>query len=394
MDFRFTEEQELVRATAKKFADRWAPEMAGIHRRALEDGVFSDDFFGDFAESGFAGALLPERYGGSDMGLTALAIAMETMATQGVGSALLMLTQMDALCILRAGPEEARERYLPKIAAGEMKMAFAITEPDAGSNSFRMKTVCRREGDDLILNGSKTFITGVDVVDRVLVISRSMPYEELKEKRLPKTAGFDVVVVDPKAKGFEMTELPTRGIEGLKQWTLHFDDVVVEQLVGEEHQGVMPMFDVLNAERVLATAAAVGLAQQLLDKAVAYAKERTVFGDRPIGSYQAIQHPLAEVKAQLEAVRLLFYKAATLFDQGASPLEIGPSATMAKYLGGEVAIAAAEHALQTHGGSGFSSETGLIDAYVEARLLRTAPISREMVLNQVAEHVLGLPRSY
>ena len=158
-----------------------------------------------------------------------------------------MLTQMNALCILRAGPERARERYLPPIASGELTMAFAITEADAGSNSFNMKTIAQRRGEDIVLNGSKTFITGVDLADKVLVIARSMTYEELAHKGLPKKAGFNVVVVDPKAHGFSMTEVPTRGIEGMKQWTLHFDDVVVDDLIGEEHLGVMPMFEVLNA---------------------------------------------------------------------------------------------------------------------------------------------------
>ncbi|MBX3273818.1 MAG: acyl-CoA/acyl-ACP dehydrogenase [Sandaracinaceae bacterium] len=394
MDFRFTEEQEMVQKSAKQFGKRWAPRMDELHRSAVEDGALDRSFFLELAEAGFAGSLIPEQYGGTGMGLTPLAIAMEAMASEGVGSALVMLTQMNALCILRAGPDPLRERYLPRVASGELVMAFAITEPDAGSNSFRMVSVAERRGQDIVLNGTKTFITGVDVADEVLVIARSMPYEERKAKNVPKTAGFNVVMVDPKAAGFSMTELPTRGIEGLKQWTLHFDDVVCEAVVGEEHMGIIPMFDVLNAERTLAAAAALGMTERLLNKAVEYARERKVFGDRAIGSYQAIQHPLAEIKAELEAVRLLFYKCATMFDQGARPMEIGPYATMCKYLAGELAIKAADHALQTFGGSGFSAETGMIDAYVNARLLRTAPISREMVLNQVAEHVLGLPRSY
>ncbi len=394
MDFRFTEEQEMVRESAKKFGKRWAPRMDEMHRLAVEDGVLERSFFVELAEAGFAGSLIPEEFGGTGMGLTPLAIAMETMAVEGVGSALVMLTQMNALCILRAGPDELRQKYLPPVASGELVMAFAITEPDAGSNSFRMATVAERRGNDIVLNGTKTFITGVDVADKVLIIARSMPHEERKAKNMPKTAGFNVVMVDPKAKGFSMTELPTRGIEGLKQWTLHFDDVICDDVVGEEHMGIIPMFDVLNAERTLAAAAALGMTERLLNKAVGYAKERKVFGDRTIGSYQAIQHPLAEIKAELEAVRLLFYKCATMFDQDARPMEIGPYATMCKYLAGELAIKAADQALQTFGGSGFSAETGMIDAYVNARLLRTAPISREMVLNQVAEHVLGLPRSY
>lgn len=394
MDFRLTDEQTMIQEAAVRFGKKWGPRMEEVQKRTLETGAFPADWWKDFAAAGFTGALIPEEYGGSNMGMAAMAIAMEAMAGQGCGSALVMLTMMDALCILRAGPDEARQRYLPAIARGELKMAFAITEPDAGSNSFRMRTTAVRRGEEIVLNGTKTFITGVDVADRVLVIARSMPHEELKEKNLPKIAGFNVVIVDPKAKGFSMTELHTEGIEGLRQWTLHFDDVVVEQLIGEEHQGIVPMFDVLNAERTLATASAVGMVDRLLDRACAYARERKVFGDRAIGSYQAIQHPLAEIKSELEAVRLLFYKAAVLFDQNAAPQEIGPIATMAKYLAGELAIRAADQALQTHGGNGFDRDYGLIQAYVNARLLRTAPISREMILNQVAEHVLRLPRSY
>ncbi len=394
MDFRLTDEQKMIEETAIRFGKKWGPKMEEIQKRTLTEGVFPQEFWDDFAACGFAGALIPEQYGGSNMGMTALAIAMYTMASYGAGSALIMLTMMDGLCILRAGPEEARQRYLPDIAAGKLKMAFAITEPDAGSNSFRMATTAIRQGDKIILNGQKTFITGVDVADKVLVIARSMPYEEVKAKGLPKIAGFNVVIVDPKAEGFSKTELNTEGIEGLKQWTLHFDNVEVEQLVGMEHQGVMPMFDVLNAERTLATAQALGMAEHLLQRACDYARERKVFGDRPIGAYQAIQHPLAEIKAELEAVKLLFYKSATMFDQGASPTEIGPISTMAKYLAGELAIRAADRALQTYGGNGFDRDYGLIQAYTNARLVRTAPISKEMVLNQVAEHVLRLPRSY
>lgn len=394
MDFRLTDEQTMIQETAIRFGKKWGPRMEEIKKRTVAEGAFPDEWWKDFAAAGFTGALIPEAYGGSNMGMAAMAIAMEAMAAQGCGSALVMLTMMDALCILRAGPDEARERYLPAIARGDMKMAFAITEPDAGSNSFKMRTTAVRRGDDIVLNGTKTFITGVDVADRVLVIARSMSSAEREEKGLPKIAGFNVVIVDPKAKGFTKTELNTEGIEGLKQWTLHFDDVIVEQLIGEEHGGIVPMFDVLNAERTLATASAIGMADKLLDRACSYARERKVFGDRAIGSYQAIQHPLAEIKSELEAVRLLFYKAAVLFDQNAPPQEIGPIATMAKYLAGELAIRAADQALQTHGGNGFDRDYGLIQAFVDARLLRTAPISREMILNQVAEHVLRLPRSY
>lgn len=394
MDFRYSDEQQLIHDTARRFGERWSKRMHEVREHTLRDRAIPAEFWQAFAEAGFSGALIPARFGGSELGLASLVIAMEAMAKEGVGSAMFLLTQMDALCILRAGPDGVRERYLPRIATGQLKMAFAITEPDAGSNAFRMSTIARRRGDDLVVSGSKTFITGVDVADKVLVIARSMTEAERKQRGVPKVFGFNVVIVDPHAAGFSMTEVPTDGIEGHRQWTLHFDEVIADDLIGEEHQGVMPMFDVLNAERTLAAAAAVGMTEHLLDKAVAYAKERSVFGGKPIGAYQAIQHPLAEIKAELEAVRLLTYRAATMFDQGANPAEIGPYATMAKYLAGELAIKCADRALQTHGGNGFSRDYGLIQAYVNARLLRTAPITKEMVLNQVAEHVLGLPRSY
>lgn len=396
MDFRLSEEQKMLVDAAEKFGKKWGPHHAEIRRVQLEERRVHKEFWQAFCEAGFMGALIPEAYGGSNLGLTAAALVLETISKYHLGSALMMLTMMDALCVLRAGPEELRKSLLPKIAAGELKTAFAITEPGAGSNSFRMQTTAIRNGDKLILNGSKTFITGVDVADKVLVVARSMTYEEMKAKGLPKIAGFNLVFVDPKSKGFSMQEIPTEGIEGLRQWTLFFDNVEVpiENLVGEEHQGVLPMFDVLNAERTLAAALGAGGAQALLDQAVAYAKERKVFRDTPIGAYQSIQHPLAEVKAELEAARLVMYKAATMFDQGASPDQIAPYANIAKMLIGEVSIKACDRAIQTHGGNGFSRDYGLIQAWVNVRLMRTAPVSREMILNFIGEHMLGLPRSY
>lgn len=396
MDFRFTEEQTMIRDAARKFGQKWEAKAETLREHVLEQGEIPRDYWKAFCDQGFMGALIPEAYGGTGLGVTAMALILEGLGTHNLANVAMMLTAMDALCILRAGPEPLREKYLPKVCAGEMIFGFAITEPDAGSNAFRMKSVARREGDHFLLNGSKTFITAVDVVDRVLVVARSMPYEELKAKGLPKTMGFNLVMVDPKAEGFTMQEMPTAGIEGYRQWTLFFDDVKVpaDDLIGLEHQGALTMFELLNAERILASALSLGESEWLLSKAVAYAKERVVFGKTPIGAYQAIQHPLAEIKAELEAARLLVYKAATMFDQQANPMQIGPIANMGKMLCGEVGVKAADRAIQTFGGAGFSREHGLIQAWVGARLLRTAPISKEMILNYIAEHVLGLPRSY
>ncbi|MCA9523863.1 MAG: acyl-CoA/acyl-ACP dehydrogenase [Myxococcales bacterium] len=396
MDFRLTEEQQMIRDAALKFGARWTDKAESLRQHTLTKGEVPKEYWQEFCENGFMGALIPEQYGGSGLGLTAMTLILEAVSSHNLANALMMLTAMDALCILKAGPEPLRQRYLPKICAGEIKLAFAITEPDAGSNAFRMRTVARREGDKLILNGSKTFITAVDVVERVLVVARSMRYEELKAQGLPKVYGFNLLLVDPKAPGFTMQEMPTEGIEGFRQWTLFFDNVEVplDELIGQEHQGAMAMFNVLNAERTLAAALSLGESEWLLKRSVEYAKQRVVFGDKPIGAYQAIQHPLAEIRAELEAARLVTYKAATLFDQNANPQQIVPFANMAKLLSGELGIKAADRAIQTHGGNGFSREFGLIQAWVNARLVRTAPISKEMILNFIGEHVLGLPRSY
>jgi len=396
VDFRLTDEQKMIIDSADKFGAKWGPEAHALREHQLERGEIHQDYWREFCEQGFMGALVPERYGGTDLGLAAATLILERISAHGLGNAMLMLTMMDALCILRAGPEALRERYLPKIVNGELIFAFSITEPEAGSNAFRMKTLAQRKGDTFVLNGEKTYITGVDVADKLLCVARSMPYEELKAKGLPKVSGFNLVVVDTDAPGLTKQELPTDGIEGLRQYTLYFDDVEVpaHDLIGEEHAGALAMWNVLNAERTLAAALSVGGTEMLLRKAVDYANERVVFGDKPIGTYQGVQHPLAECKAELEAARMLTYRAATMFDQNADPNEIAPYANMAKMLAGEVGIKACDRAIQTHGGAGFVRENGLLDAWINTRLVRTAPISKEMILNYIAEHVLGLPRSY
>lgn len=396
MDFNLTDEQKMLIDAVDKFGQKWKDQAHKIRERTIRERAFPREFWKELAQNGFLSAMIPEQYGGSGLGLFAQALILETLGKYHLNSALMMLTVMDALCILRGGSAELKQRYLPKVAAGDEIWAFAITEPASGSNAFRMKTIARREGDKFILNGSKTFITGVDVADRVLIIARSMTYEEMKAKNLPKVGGFNVLMVDPKSKGFSMQELNTDGIEGLRQWTLFFDNVEVpaSELVGPEHGGIIPMFDVLNAERTLAAAMGLGGIDALIKQAVEYAKTRNVFGDKPIGAYQAIQHPLAEVKAESEAARLMVYRAATMFDEGKNPNDIAPYANMAKMLVGECGIKACDRAMQTHGGNAFDRDYGLIQAWINTRLVRTAPISKEMILNYIAEHVLGLPRSY
>jgi alkylation response protein AidB-like acyl-CoA dehydrogenase len=323
-------------------------------------------------------------------------VGLEELASHGFGNALFVLTAMDMACIHRNGTEEMKQKYLPKMASGEMKFGFAITEPDAGTNAFRMKTLAKKDGDDYLISGQKVFITGADVADRLLLVCRTTSREDCEKQGLPKAFGLALFIIDPKAEGIDLKPIPTQGIEGMIQWTVYMDNVRVSasDMVGEPDMGGMALFNSLNPERILAAAAACGMAKNCLTKAVDYATQRNIFGDRVIGSYQGISHPLAKCEIQLEASRLLTYKAAWAFDNDENPGIVGQYANMAKYTAGEMAIESVDRAIQTLGGYGFSEEYGVIHYHTAARLLRTAPITAEMILNYVAEHRLGLPKGY
>ncbi len=396
LNFGLTDEQRMIRETTLRMCKPFEGRRREFERAVREDGRVPEEFWTALAASGLLGAFVPEAYGGTAMGLTALAVAADVMAARGFGHPLFLLTGMDALCIARSGSDELKRRFLPEIAAGRCKMAFAITEAGAGTNSFRMTTRAVRQGDHYVLDGEKTFITGIDQADHVLLVARTRSREEVESGNLPKTSCLSVFVVDRHAPGLELTRLPMRAIEGAHQWTVHFDGVKVpvEHRVGDEDAGAYVMFNTLNPERVLIAAGAVGQTERLLDMAVEYASQRVVFGSKPIGAYQAVQHPLADVRIRLESARGLTYKAAAAFDAGIDPTEAGTYANMAKYLATDLAIDAADRAIQTHGGSGFDEEVGVIGYWERTRLMRTAPISKEMILNFVGEHVLGLPRSY
>jgi alkylation response protein AidB-like acyl-CoA dehydrogenase len=259
-----------------------------------------------------------------------------------------------------------------------------------------LETIAEKRGDDYVINGSKTFITGVDVADYMLLVTRTKSLKQCEQESLPKAFGLSLFIVDTRASGISKTVIPTRGIEGMNQWSVYFDNVNVpaENMIGEEHAGAMALFKALNPERILAAATAVGVSDYCLNVACAYARERKVFRGIPIGQYQGIQHPLADVKIRQEAVRIMTYKAAWAFDQGLPPLEAGLYANCAKYLGAELGVMAADAAIEALGGNGFSDDYGIAHLWESMRLLKTAPISREMILNYVAEHTLELPRSY
>jgi alkylation response protein AidB-like acyl-CoA dehydrogenase len=396
LDFSLSEEHELVRNSVLEVLKQFEPRRAEFKKMVVQDKIFPQEIWDALSEAGFMGCLIPEQYGGTDMGLLSLTIAMETMSSVGFGSGMLVLTSMDASCILKNGTEELKQRFLPGIASGELKFCFALTEPNAGSNTFRLETTAEKDGDSYIINGQKCFITGVDNSDYMLLVVRTTTLEHCEATKMPKAYGLSLFIVDPKTPGCNVRPLPMRGIEGHGQFELFFENcrVPAENLVGQENAGTMALFNSLNPERILAAATACGITEYMLKRSVDYAKERRVFKDRPIGAYQAIQHPLAHIKIELEATRLLNYKAAWCFDQGMPPGQIGMWANMAKYKAAELAIDAVDRAIQTHGGFGFTEEYGIIFYWESVRLLRTAPVSKEMILNYVAEHSLGLPRSY
>jgi alkylation response protein AidB-like acyl-CoA dehydrogenase len=295
-----------------------------------------------------------------------------------------------AICgtiIARYGTEAQQERWLPGIAAGSTILSFAITEPDAGSNSHNITTTARRHGTEWLLTGRKIYISGVDRADAVMVVART---EDARTGRL-RPALF---IVPRDAPGFVWQPIDMDVDLGDRQFLLFLDDVSLpdDALVGEQDAALDQLFAGLNPERIMAAAACVGTARYALDRAVRYAKDRSVWG-RPIGAHQGLAHPLAQIKIELEQARLMMQKAASLYDAGAD-VAAGEAANMAKYAGAEVAVRAADQAVQTLGGSGFAAESGLAALLATTRVMRVAPVSREMVLNFVAQFSLGLPKSY
>ncbi len=395
LDFALTDEQKLVQTSVRTMLQKYIPRRAEFRQMNAER-RFPQELWDDFAAIGLLGCLVPEQYGGNNAGLLTLTLAFEELTAEGFFPGLMLVTSMDAACIVRNGTEELKQRFLPQIVSGKCKLCFAITEPNAGTNTFRIETVARRDGDVYRINGQKHFITGVEQADYMLLVARTTTVEELRQRGEPKSQGISLFLVDTKSPGLEKTLLPTASNDGAGQWQLFFDDVEVpaDNIVGAEGGGTMAMFNSLNPERILAAAICTGMAEQCLEKSVAYAKERRVFKDTPIGAYQSIAHPLAEVKIWQEAVRLMMYRAAWMFDNGYDPLQVGTQSNMAKFLAADMALKAVDAALETHGGNGFSEEYGLVNLWFGARLFKTAPVSREMILNYISEWSLGLPRSY
>lgn len=394
MDFLESEEQTLLRKSVQKIATKYGHEY---YAREARDGKKADALWNELAEAGFLGINLPAEHGGGGLGIYELAIVCEELAA--VGAPFLLLIVSPAICgtiIARYGTPEQRAAFLPGLCSGKEKMAFAITEPDAGSNSHELSTRATRDGDGYRLNGTKYFISGHDEAENVLVVANAGPSQGAAEQRPGKDGGrsrLSLFVVPTQVAGLTASRIPVEIQSPEKQFTLFFDDVLVpaNRLIGEEGSGLKQVFTGLVPERITGAAIANGLGLYALDKAARYARERKVWGTVPIGAHQGIAHPLAKAKIEVEQARLMTAKAAWLYDRG---LDAGEAANMAKYAAAEAGLAALDQAIQTHGGNGMATEFGLADLWGMARLLRTAPVSREMVLNYVAQHSLRLPRSY
>lgn len=373
--------REAVRKLAGSYGHAYVAEKTSKGEKLTE-------LWQDMGKHGFIGVNIPEEYGGGGGGMADLAAVLEEASA--AGAPLLMMVVSPAIVgtiITRCGTDEQKQRWLPRIADGSMIVAFAITEPDAGSNSHQITTTATKDGDEWVLKGQKVFISGVDEADAVLVVSRTA---DAKTGKL-KPALF---VVPTDAKGLSWQHIPMDFHAPEKQFQVFIDDVRLpaDALVGDEDGGIWQLFAGLNPERIMGAAFSNGMARYALEKAVEYAKTRQVWKD-VIGTHQGIAHPLAKVKIELEQSRLLMQKAAALYDAG-DDAQAGEYANMAKYAGGEIACNALDAAVHTHGGNGLASEYGLGNMLVAARLGRIAPVSREMILNFVAMHSLGLPKSY
>ncbi|MCV7259274.1 acyl-CoA dehydrogenase family protein [Mycobacterium shimoidei] len=373
--------RKAVAALVSNYGQDYYLEKARAHQH-------TDELWNEAGKLGFLGVNLPEQYGGGGAGMYELSLVMEEMAAHGC--ALLMMVVSPAIngtIISKFGTDEQKQRWLPGIADGSITMAFAITEPDAGSNSHRITTTARRDGSDWILSGQKVFISGVDQAQMVLVVGRT---EEAKTGKL-RPALF---VVPTDAPGFTYTPIEMELISPERQFQVFIDDVRLpaDALVGSEDAAIAQLFAGLNPERIMGAASAVGMGRFAIGKATEYVKTRQVWGT-PIGAHQGLSHPLAQNHIEVELAKLMMQKAAILYDTG-DDAGAAEAANMAKYAAGEASARAVDQAVQSLGGNGLTQEYGIAAALTASRLSRIAPVSREMVLNFVAQTSLGLPRSY
>lgn len=386
MDFEFSRSEQEIRAAVATLCARFGDEY---WRRCDELGAYPDEFVRALSEAGWLAALIPQEYGGAGLTILEGSIILEEINHSGGNAAACHAQMYTMAALLKHGSEEQKQRYLPRVASGNLRLqAFGVTEPDAGSETPKIKTFARREGDHYLVNGSKIFTSRYQHSDLLVLLTRTTSFEQVEKK----TDGMSLFVVDLKESGgsIKAVPIPTMINHGTNQ--LFIDNLVLprEALIGEEGKGFYYLLSSLNAERILVASESIGDGRWFVERAVKYATERRVF-DRPIGMNQGVQFPIAKAHMAVEAAELMRLKAATRFDAN---LPCGGEANMAKYLATEAAWEAGEAAMTTLGGYGFAREYHVERKWRESRLYRTAPISNNLVLSYVGEHLLGLPRSY
>lgn len=372
-----------VRNICKQFPDEY-------WRKLDETDAYPEEFVNALTQSGFLAALIPEEYGGSGLTLTDASIIMEEINRSGANAGACHAQMYTMGTLLRHGSEEQKQKYLPKIADGSLRLqAFGVTEPNTGTDTTQLKTTAVRKGDRYIVNGQKVFISRTEYSDLMLLLVRTTPLDQVKKK----TEGLSVLLVDLReAVGNGITIQPIKTMMNHSTTELFIEnlEVPVENLIGEEGKGFRYILDGMNAERILIAAECIGDGYWFIDRATKYAKERVVF-NRPIGQNQGVQFPIAKAYINIEAANLMRYEAARLFDEGKP---CGKEANMAKLLAADASWEAANVAIQTHGGFGFAAEYDIERKFRETRLYQVAPISTNLILSYIAQHVLGLPRSF
>ncbi|MFC7219179.1 acyl-CoA dehydrogenase family protein [Streptomyces polyrhachis] len=357
--------------------------------QVVNEGRHTDELWSEAGKLGYLGVSLPEEYGGGGGGIAELSIVLEELGAAGCPLLMLIVTPaITGTVIARFGTESQKREWLPGLADGSRKMAFGITEPDAGSNSHRITTTARRDGDDWILTGRKVFVSGVDIADATLIVSRT---EDARTGRLKPC----LFIVPRDTPGFQRTMIPMELFGPEKQFELVLDEVRLpaDALVGDEDAGLFQLFAGLNPERIMTAAMALGIGRLAMGVSVEYARTRQVWKGGPIGVHQAIAHPLAQAHVELELARLMMQKAAALYDSG-DDAAAGEAANMAKYAAAEAAVKAVDQSVHTLGGNGLTKEFGLAQLITASRVARIAPVSREMILNYISHQTLGLPKSY
>ena len=386
--FWLTEEQEAIREGVSRVCSNYGDDY---WLKTDDTGKFPEDFVADMAAGGWLGVAMPETVGGAGLGLTEAAVVMQTVAQSGAGfsgASSIHLNIFGPMPLVKFGTDAQREKLLPRLISGEDKMCFAVTEPNSGLDTASLESKAERTNDGYVINGRKIWTTGAQRANKILIIARTTPKDQVAKPH----QGLSLFYTDLNRDHIDAKPIPKMGRRAVECNTLFIDNLPVpeEDLVGEEGKGFQYLLHGLNPERVLFGAEAVGLGRAALARAATYANERVVFG-RPIGQNQGVQHPLAKSWCELEAANLMAFKAAALYDAGK---DCGAEANAAKYLGAEAGFHACENAVLAHGGMGYAKEYFVERYFREAMIARIAPVSREMILNFIAERVLLLPKSY